>query len=205
MTREWLEVIARDVSHPSIITWVPLNESWGVQHISHDPAQLDYARSLYHLTKSLDPSRPVISNDGWEHADSDLWTIHDYGVSGSELAANYADQQAVEELLSGISFAPTHRGQAWGYVTVTEVTHLEKLLRELFEALQASPVLAGFCYTQLTDTRQEANGLTDPHRRPKLPVETIRSIVHGESLDTSGHRRPKKPVERLSISTISGR
>jgi beta-galactosidase/beta-glucuronidase len=53
MSREWLDALERDLSHPSIVTWVPLNESWGVQHISHSPEQLDYARALYHLTDNL--------------------------------------------------------------------------------------------------------------------------------------------------------
>ena len=39
---------------------------------------------------------------------------------------------------------------------------------------------AGFCYTQLTDTLQEANGLLDERRPPKLPVELLRSIITGE-------------------------
>ncbi len=227
-TREWVEVIRRDESHPSLVIWVPLNESWGVQHIAHDPRQLDYARALYHLTKSLDPSRPVITNDGWEHADSDLWTIHDYGVSGDELKANYLDHHAVDDLMSGvgplgrrmklldlpdrgqpvvvsefggISYAPANPGKSWGYVTASKDTHFEDLLRDLFQALQSSPVLAGFCYTQLTDTGQEANGLTDTQRRPKLPLATIRSIVLGENLDISWHRRPKRAVEQVSIPT----
>jgi hypothetical protein len=40
-------------------------------------------------------------------------------------------------------------------------------------------VLAGFCYTQLTDTMQEANGLLDEDRRPQLPVERLRRIITG--------------------------
>jgi beta-galactosidase/beta-glucuronidase len=219
MTREWLDVLRRDVSHPSIAVWVPLNESWGVQHIQHDSRQLDHARSLYHLTKSIDPTRPVITNDGWEHADSDIWTVHDYGTSGAELAANYVDAATVRDMLArigplgrrmrlldlpdrgqpvivsefgGVSFAPTYAGDTWGYVTVSE------LVRELFAALQRSPVLAGFCYTQLTDTFQEANGLTDPFRNPKLPVETIRGIVLGEGVDASRQRRPTRVVEQRS-------
>jgi hypothetical protein len=39
--------------------------------------------------------------------------------------------------------------------------------------------VAGFCYTQLTDTLQEANGLLDGHRNPKLPVELLRSFITG--------------------------
>lgn len=221
-TREWLDTVRRDRSHPCIVVWVPLNESWGVQHISHDPRQLDYARALYHATKALDPTRPVVTNDGWEHADSDLWTIHDYSVTGPDLAASYQDAGTVRDLLGGVgplgralrlldvpdrgqpvivsefggvSFAPSTDGAAWGYATATESEDFEALLRELFRALQSSPVLAGYCYTQLTDTLQEANGLTDPQRRPKLPVETIRGIVLGEGLDISWQRRPKSPSE----------
>ena len=42
-----------------------------------------------------------------------------------------------------------------------------------------SPALAGFCYTQLTDTEQERNGLLTAGRRPKAPVERIRAVTTG--------------------------
>ncbi|MDQ0893433.1 beta-galactosidase/beta-glucuronidase [Agromyces ramosus] len=206
--REWMDVLARDAAHPSLVTWVPVNESWGVQHISRDPAQLHYVQALFHLTKALDPSRPVVSNDGWEHAASDLLTIHDYATTGEALGASYADAAAVDALrdgigpagrrlvalpggtngkpvmvteFGGISFAPGAPDDTWGYSVATSADDFEGRLRALVSALRMSPVLSGFCYTQLTDTRQEANGLTDEHRVPKLPVATIRDIIAGGS------------------------
>ena len=55
ITKEWLEIIDRDYSHPSIIAWVPLNESWGVPRLLADERQVAHSLSLYYLTKSLDP------------------------------------------------------------------------------------------------------------------------------------------------------
>ena len=50
-------------------------------------------------------------------------------------------------------------------------------LSELVDALVDSPTIAGFCYTQLTDTEQEDNGLLTADRRPKAPVEQIRAAL----------------------------
>jgi beta-galactosidase/beta-glucuronidase len=89
-TDEWQQVIARDYNHPSIIAWVPINESWGIHHILTNKAQQEHAKTMYHLTRSLDQTRLVIDNDGWEHTDeTDLMTLHDYARTGEEMAAKY--------------------------------------------------------------------------------------------------------------------
>jgi hypothetical protein len=43
----------------------------------------------------------------------------------------------------------------------------------------ALPLLAGFCYTQLVDTYQEANGLLYADRTPKIPLEEIALATRG--------------------------
>lgn len=77
------------------------------------------------------------------------------------------------------------------------VTNISPVKRAAHPPVQLSPVVAGFCYTQFSDTRQEANGLVDADRRPKLPVATIRSIVIGDQVDTTWQRRPRRPDHDL--------
>jgi beta-galactosidase/beta-glucuronidase len=203
LTREWLEIVRRDRSHPCIVTWVPLNESWGVPDIASSPAQAHFARSLYHLTKSADPTRPVISNDGWEIAEADIYGIHDYAPTGSSLLARYGDFEAVRQTLAtgrpggrnlvlgdidpkrpvmltefgGLTFAPAEGEKWFGYATVTDATDLVRKLDDLVSAVLDSGALAGFCYTQLTDTEQERNGLLTADRTPKAAPAEIRAVL----------------------------
>ncbi|MFJ7289097.1 glycoside hydrolase family 2 protein [Curtobacterium sp. NPDC098951] len=207
LMREWMDAVERDASHPSIVTWVPANESWGVQHIATDPAQQAYARALADVTRAIDPTRPVISNDGWEHVDSDITTIHDYEGDGHRLAATYADEAARTELFHGTGPADrlvlvggaVDRGQpvmltefggvnhqpgvqredGWGYTTAADGDDWIARITALYDAIRASSFLAGSCYTQLTDTMQETNGLLHADRTPKMPIEQIRRAVTG--------------------------
>src|SRR5205823_5065545 len=99
LVREWLEVLARDYSHPCIVVWVPLNEGWGVPNLARDSAQRHYAQALYHLTKALDRTRPTIGNDGWEQLTSDIYGIHDYSDKGATLHERYGSFEAVRRTL----------------------------------------------------------------------------------------------------------
>ncbi|KAK7970583.1 hypothetical protein PG996_000988 [Apiospora saccharicola] len=75
---EWTEAVRRDINHPSIIVWTPVNESWAYPSLKDNVEQRNHIRSLYYMTKSLDPTRPINDNCGWEHVNSDLSTFHDY-------------------------------------------------------------------------------------------------------------------------------
>jgi beta-galactosidase/beta-glucuronidase len=207
LMREWMDAVERDVSHPSIVTWVPVNESWGVQHIATERAQQAYARSLADVTRALDPSRPVISNDGWEHVASDIVSVHDYEGDGHALAATYADGDARGRLLAGmgpagrrilvegaedtgqpimltefggVDYQPGRRREdGWGYTAAADGDDWIARITALYDGIRASSFLAGSCYTQLTDTMQETNGLLTADRRPKVPIELIRRAITG--------------------------
>ncbi len=206
LTAEWLEVLRRDASHPSIVAWVPLNESWGVPQAEDVAAQRSYASALAALTRAVDPTRPVVSNDGWEHVDSDIVGIHDYSADPEDLARRYGSRQEVDRLLAegrpwrrrvslpgqsdrgqpvvlsefgGTSWGPADSPEAWGYSTVQDGTQFLARLEALFSAVRSAGPLAGSCYTQLTDTATETNGLLDAERRPKLPMAVLRAAVTG--------------------------
>lgn len=78
---EWREIMLRDLNHPSIVMWTPLNESWW-------PDQKQYIRfvsDLYDLTKSLDATRPINTVSGGVHIKTDVWTVHNYEQNGDTL------------------------------------------------------------------------------------------------------------------------
>ncbi|MDQ3616303.1 MAG: glycoside hydrolase family 2 [Actinomycetota bacterium] len=210
LTTEWVEVLRRDRSHPCIVTWVPFNESWGIDDVAAEPAQRSYATALYHLTKAIDPTRPAISNDGWEHTESDIWSTHDYAARGHRLRHRYGTKDKTERLVrhgrvnnrkvllpgalergqpvmltefGGVRFDSSAgragRKDGWGYSEVRSSEALVARLKELVGAVLDSPALSGFCYTQLTDTEQEQNGLLTESREPKAPVAKIRKVITG--------------------------
>ena len=99
LVREWTEVIRRDYSHPCIVIWVPFNESWGVPDQTTVPAARDAVAALYHLTKTLDPTRLVIGNDGWESSATDVIGVHDYEGDAKHMRMRYGPEVTPKELV----------------------------------------------------------------------------------------------------------
>ena len=206
LTREWAEVIERDRSHPCIVAWVPFNESWGVPDLPDSPTQRHYVQALYHLTRTLDPTRPVVGNDGWESVATDIVGIHDYDDQLSRLARRYGADEALPRLFrrerpggrmlvlgmdpqahanhpvmltefGGIAYSP--QDGTWGYSRAGTAAAFADRYSRLLAVVRSLPVLAGFCYTQFADTYQEANGLLFADRTPKFPIEEIARATRG--------------------------
>ena len=102
LVAEWRRVIRRDYNHPCIITWVPVNESWGFPGLQQSqPAQYAFLERMVAITRRLDPGRPIVDNDGWEHSDvTDICAIHDYTATSEGLKQRY------QEMLDGGGLPP---------------------------------------------------------------------------------------------------
>jgi beta-galactosidase/beta-glucuronidase len=205
ITRQWLEVLARDYSHPCIIAWVPFNESWGVPNLPDSPAERHWVQALYHLTRTLDPTRPVVGNDGWESVATDIVGIHDYGAVASGLAQRYQSHESRPALFRHarpggrilVFNGETHLehpivlsefggigcssagAETWGYHRCADPAEFARMYAELLETVRSLGLLSGFCYTQFADTYQEANGLLHADRTPKFPLEEIAAATRG--------------------------
>ncbi len=206
LVREWAEVMERDYSHPCIIVWVPFNESWGVPNLTSIQAHRNAVEALYHLTRTLDATRPVIGNDGWEASATDILGIHDYDADPERIRARYgssAQQELFDRRRPGGRILTLdgypHRGQpivltefggiaydknrakgvssVWGYSQSDSDQEFLTSYQNLLEAVSGTAMFSGFCYTQFADTFQEANGLLNADRSPKVPMEEIRAAT----------------------------
>lgn len=197
---QWLEAVARDYNHPSIIGWCPLNESLRRQdeHITnHD----DVMRAMFLTTKLADATRPVLDVSGYSHTvpETDIFDTHDYDQNPATFKKRHdglrRNQPHVRDELrigntpwrgqpffvsefGGIRWNPKARsgGASWGYGDAPKT--LEEFYQRfegLCAALLDNPRMFGYCYTQLTDVFQEQNGLYFFDRRRKFSLARIRA------------------------------
>ncbi|KZC94549.1 glycoside hydrolase family 2 protein [Clavibacter tessellarius] len=211
---QWIEAVTRDRSHPSIVGWCPLNETY--QPLHDRITQLDdVTAGMYRATKAADPSRPVLDASGYSHRvpGADVYDSHSYEqdpdafrreqaglaegrpfvneLNGRAMSVPYAGQPFFVSEYGGIWWNPAEadaaaaaaaeddpeRAVSWGYgERVRTVEEWHARFRGLTEVLLEDPRMFGYCYTQLTDTFQEQNGIYDAQRRPKFDIARIREV-----------------------------
>lgn len=186
--------------HVCVVVWLLFNENWGVYGINDDETQQRYIEDIAAKIRQTD-SRPVITNDGWYHLDSDILSLHEYEQDANVFAREYANKHYVvtDKVINsnkyGKAFAKGYKysnqpvfiseyggiaiqgNGGWGYGEFApDVSLYEQRLRKIVGTVLSTPYVSGCCYTQFNDTQQEVNGLLDANRRAKLPVSTIKSI-----------------------------
>ena len=203
ITAEWQEIVNVAKNFTSVIAYVPLNESWGAREIKTSKEQQNFARSLYYLTKSLDDTRLVSTNDGFENIEeSDILSIHDYEIKSAEefpikyngnydgmhpqgwaLFADghsYKGQPVLLTEFGGIAFVNEANGETWGYGNgAKNADDLCERLEQLIKGI-AKTEFQGYCYTQLTDVQLEVNGLLYADRTPKVAVDRLKKIFENK-------------------------
>lgn len=196
---EWEEVVIRDYNHPSIIGWCPLNEAWPLTKNKCDKTS---QVNLYNLTKTLDPTRPVIGASGGTIYTGDFCDFHTYthnvaklaliidkvdcnvfsktGRIGGRLSGKLMPRKNLLKLpkylseFGGITYQ--NGNDNWGYNTaVKSEKEFVKLYSDLTATVRDSDAV-GLCYTQLTDVEQEQNGLVKYDRSHKFSPEAISEI-----------------------------
>jgi hypothetical protein len=191
-----------------------------VPNLPDIPAERHYVQALYHLTRTLDPTRPVIGNDGWESVATDIVGIHDYDHDPERLARRYHAQHEIPRIFrrerpggrllvlegerhaelpivlsefGGIAFSGNTG--TWGYSKVSGNEELAERYEQLMRAVQSIGLLSGFCYTQFADTYQEANGLLYAVRRPKIPLPRLAAA-------TRGNPAAQAPIMGAAVDTV---
>ena len=191
---EWLEVLRRDYSAPSIVGWCPWNETWDEEN---NGQRSETMRTTYLVTKAFDRTRPCIDASGGIHAATDIYDTHDYEQDPAVYKERYAPEAEIiydrfnrvqhyggqpvfVSEYGGIGWNPDGEGWGYGNGPKTEEEFIARY-KGLTDALLDNPNHMGFCYTQLTDVEQERNGLYYYDRRPKFDPKVIHAITAREA------------------------
>ncbi len=199
---EWSEILRQKYNHPSIVTWCPFNESWGIRGVLDNGQMQAFADSVYYLTRAYDGMRPIVGNDGWEQTKTDLLTVHNYEQNEHRLYLAYCDrenalsereatryqkmifargyryegQPVIVSEFGGLAFLNGLAENDWGYSAVATEDDFVKRFGELCTAIKKIGYISGYCYTQYSDVWQEKNGLVTMDRKMKVDPEKIKKI-----------------------------
>lgn len=206
------EVLNKHYNHPSVITWVLFNESWGINSVYNNTEQQRFVDAAYYYTKDFDNTRLVVGNDGWEHAKTDILTIHEYTQEAnviyntfanveseieraksktsqkSHFAQGYAysNQPIIISEFGGVAYSEEDKKEGWGYgKRPKNKEEVMQRIEMLIQAINKLDNICGFCYTQWTDVEQEVNGILNADHEEKLQLQKIKDIM--KNINQSGY------------------
>lgn len=112
---EWVEAVARDVNHPALIGWCPLNETHQVMH-DRTTVLDDVTQAMFWATKLADPTRPVIDASGYSHRVTltDVYDSHSYEQDPERFRAEQSGLATGHPFVNsreGVPFSVPYRGQ----------------------------------------------------------------------------------------------
>ncbi|MCB1128294.1 MAG: glycoside hydrolase family 2, partial [Verrucomicrobiae bacterium] len=191
-------MIRRDFNHPSIFSWVPFNETWGLftrqgeGKRAYLPDTQDWVASVYQLAKQLDPTRLVEDNSpcNLDHVATDInswhaylpgyaWAEHLTQVTGDTFAGSEwnfigGNSQGRQPLFN------SECGNVWGYEGSTGDCDWSWDYHIMMNEFRRHPQVCGWLYTEHHDVINEWNGYYRFDRSEKFTG--LEELVPGMSL-----------------------
>jgi beta-galactosidase/beta-glucuronidase len=198
---QWLEVLQRNYSHPSIIGWCGLNET-GLDLTDERSELTEFTWGLFLAAKAIDCSRLVLDASGYSHRVpiTDVYDSHNYEQNPQKFADAFKDLDKGKPFINSDRLSVPYRGQpyfcsefggikwnpdtnvnssnvSWGYGDAPKtIDEFYQRFEGLCNAQLDNPNIFGYCYTQLTDVFQEQNGMYRFDRSAKFDMDRIRKI-----------------------------
>jgi beta-galactosidase/beta-glucuronidase len=109
---QWLEALARDYSHPAIVGWCPLNETWQIM-TDRTTVLDDVTLGMFLATKAMDSTRPVLDTSGYSHRvpQTDIYDCHDYDQKPPTFRERHAHVAAGNPYYNGQALVQTNSSQ----------------------------------------------------------------------------------------------
>jgi hypothetical protein len=170
--------VARDISHPSILSWCNFNETWGIGAGGYGRDRQLWVRDMYHLTKKLDPTRLVEDNSPcrYDHVVTDInswhFYINDYARARDHIA------NVVKQTFPGSTFnyvdgfvqanAPLINSEYGGISAGSGDQDISWCFKYLTNELRKHDKICGYIYTEQSDIEWEHNGFLNYDRSEKV-------------------------------------
>ena len=197
-------MIARDYNHPSIFSWIPFNETWGLRHKEgkdergrdkqvYRQETKEWVVSVVRLAKQLDATRLVEDNSvccNIGHVETDINSWHAY-LPGWEWDEHLKKISDGTHPGSQWNFEPGWKqgrqpninsefGNVWGYEGSTGDVDYTWDYHRAVDAFRRYPKVAGWLYTEHHDVINEWNGYWRYDRSDK--ITGLDELVDGMSL-----------------------
>ena len=171
--------IDRDFNHPSIFSWCCFNETWGLggEDYRNLTNRQEWVRKMYHLARSLDPTRLVEDNSPcrYDHVETQINSWHFY-INDYQKAKDHI-ANVVKETYPGSSFNyvganvqrddPLMNSEYGGIGAGSGDMDVSWCFKFLTNELRLQEKICGYIYTELQDIEWEHNGFMNYDRTIK--------------------------------------